>query len=285
MGSLLPGRRGLRPSARAARRERARAARAAAARRRGRDDVTRRRCAAPLSASLRPASLRLLCPPALRARGADRPRVPDPRRSQAAPGARGADQLERCGALALPLPSRSPTASSTAASARPPASPPSPPRPRRHPLPRRRPRRRHQDRCGICAAPRRRRPSGSGSLLPQGRATHRRGRAGLGGRLRGRTELYHPMARDHFSRVLPFLALPLVPRCLFLSRALWLAARLIALADAYPPHLAGLAEALRGIVLDAHRRDYPRGGVDGKCSERGRPRGRAARSATLCCVC
>ena len=143
MGSLLPGRRGLRPSARAARRERARAARAAAARRRGRDDVTRRRCAAPLAASLRPASLRLLCPPALRARGADRPRVPDPRRSQAAPGARGADQLERCGALALPLPSRSPTASSTAASARPPASPPSPPRPRRHPLPRRRPRRRH----------------------------------------------------------------------------------------------------------------------------------------------
>ena len=77
MGSLLPGRRGLRPSARAARRERARAARAAAARRRGRDDVTRRRCAAPLSASLRPASLRLLCPPALRARGAD-PRASAP---------------------------------------------------------------------------------------------------------------------------------------------------------------------------------------------------------------
>lgn len=154
MGSLLPGRRGLRPSARAARRERARAARAAAARRRGRDDVTRRRCAAPLAASLRPASLRLLCPPALRARGADRPRVPDPRRSQAAPGARGADQLERCGALALPLPSRSPTASSTAASARPPASPPSPPRPRRHPLPRRRPRRRHQA-IAAASAPRR----------------------------------------------------------------------------------------------------------------------------------
>ena len=286
MGSLLPGRRGLRPSARAARRERARAARAAAARRRGRDDVTRRRCAAPLAASLRPASLRLLCPPALRARGADRPRVPDPRRSQAAPGARGADQLERCGALALPLPSRSPTASSTAASARPPASPPSPPRPRRHPLPRLRPRRRHQE-IAAASAPRRAADDlpVPGRLLPQGRATHRRGRAGLGGRLRGRTELYHPMARDHFSRVLPFLALPLVPRCLFLSRALWLAARLIALADAYPPHLAGLAEALRGIVLDAHRRDYPRGGVDGKCSERGRPRGRAARSATLCCVC
>ena len=251
--------------------------------------MTRRRCAAPLAASLRPASLRLLCPPALRARGADRPRVPDPRRSQAAPGARGADQLERCGALALPLPSRSPTASSTAASARPPASPPSPPRglavtaaaspspssPSPPSPPPSAPRRAADD----LPVP--------GRLLPQGRATHRRGRAGLGGRLRGRTELYHPMARDHFSRVLPFLALPLVPRCLFLSLslALWLAARLIALADAYPPHLAGLAEALRGIVLDAHRRDYPRGGVDGKCSERGRPRGRAARSATLCCVC
>jgi hypothetical protein len=271
--------RGLRPSARAARRERARAARAAAARRRGRDDVTRRRCAAPLAASLRPASLRLLCPPALRARGAD-PRASAPlagrtrrtRRRPAravwSPRAAAAVALADCifhccVGLAASLAAVTAAASPSPSSPSPPSPPPSAPRRAADDLP----------------VP--------GRLLPQGRATHRRGRAGLGGRLRGRTELYHPMARDHFSRVLPFLALPLVPRCLFLSLslALWLAARLIALADAYPPHLAGLAEALRGIVLDAHRRDYPRGGVDGKCSERGRPRGRAARSATLCCVC